>query len=116
VAARAARVWVALHREAIVARNKTIAADNATIKALRSVVFLPIPGGTASLATLTPSQAWPYVVALFGVFPANPDSPTCGTVYQGTVNTNSFNFGGWGNTSTHYDLGQTNNFAPPGDC
>ena len=59
-------------------------------------------------------QAWPYVVALLGVFPANPNCPTCGTVYQGTVNTSSFNFGGWGDTSTHYDLNQTNNFAPPG--
>jgi hypothetical protein len=100
----------------IAARNKTIAADNATIKALRSVVFLPIPGGTASLATITPVRAWPYVVALFGVFPANAGSPTCGTTYQGTVNTNSFNFGGWGDTSTDYDFNQTNNFAPAGDC
>jgi len=80
------------------------------------VVFLPIPGGTASLATITAAQAWPYVVALLGVFPANSNCPTCGITYQGTVNTSSFNFGGFGDTSTSYDFNQTNNFAPPGDC
>jgi hypothetical protein len=80
------------------------------------VVFLPIPGGTASLATITAAQAWPYVVALLRVFPANSNGPTCGITYQGTVNTTSFNFGGFGDTSTSYDFNQTNNFAPPGDC
>jgi len=113
---KALKLQLAKANKAIAARNKTIAADNATIKALRSVVFLPIPGGTASLATITPAQAWPYVVALFGVFPANASSLNCGTTYQGTLNTNSFNFGGFGDTSTDYDFNQTNNFAPPGDC
>ena len=110
------KLELARANKTISARNKTIAADNVTIKALRSVVLLPTTGGVTSLANLTPALAWPLVAALFPIFPANANSPTCGTTYEGTVNTSSSNFSGWGYTSTDYDFNQTDNFAPAGYC
>lgn len=106
---KALKLQLAKANRTIAARNKTIAADNATIKALRSVVFLPISGGAASLATITPAQAWPLVPVLYGIFSPLGFTINCGpNNWQATTRTDSTSNGdGSGFADVYYNFTQT---------